>query len=138
MNTLIQTSIEGPRRNVLTSPFQRSTPALILVTLALGCFALSPAARAVLPAPDGGYPGNNTAEGNDALFSLTTAQGNTAMGFNALYSSTTGGFNTANGFNALSNNTTGSQNTANGSFALNSNTTANNNAATGVAALRNN
>ena len=35
-------------------------------------FALSPTARAVTPAPDGGYPNNNTAEGDNALFSLTT------------------------------------------------------------------
>ena len=29
-------------------------------------------ARAVTPEPDGGYPGFNTAEGDNALFSLTT------------------------------------------------------------------
>jgi hypothetical protein len=33
---------------------------LFLVALLLGCFALSPRARAVVPAPDGGYPGQNT------------------------------------------------------------------------------
>jgi len=32
----------------------------------------SPMARAVTPEPDGGYPGFNTAEGDNALFSLTT------------------------------------------------------------------
>jgi hypothetical protein len=42
----------------------------LLIALMLSCFGLSPAARSVLPAPDGGYPGQNTAEGDDPLFSL--------------------------------------------------------------------
>jgi hypothetical protein len=58
----------------------------LLITLTLVCFGLSPATRAVLPPPDGGYPGGNTAEGEDALFSLTTGIVNTAIGFNALFS----------------------------------------------------
>src|SRR2546430_782301 len=62
---------------------------LLLGALALSCFALSPTAQAVTPAPDGGYPGGNTAEGDDALFSLTTGANNTAIGFNALYFNTT-------------------------------------------------
>ena len=44
----------------------------LIIPLMLACFALSPSAQAVDPPPDGGYPGNNTAEGDDALFSLTT------------------------------------------------------------------
>ena len=46
---------------------------VILIPLVLVCLALSPTARAVTPAPDGGYPGHNTAEGTDALFNLTAA-----------------------------------------------------------------
>src|SRR5215813_12569322 len=65
-------------------------PALIWFTLALS-------AQAVDPPPDGGYPGNNTAEGTDALFSLTGGAFNTAIGFDALYSNTIGGTNTAVG-----------------------------------------
>ena len=65
----------------------------LLVPVALGGFALSPAALAVTPARDGGYPNQNTAEGEDALFSLTTGADNTAMGFDALYSNTTGSDN---------------------------------------------
>ena len=38
---------------------------------------------------------HNTAEGTDALFSLTTGSDNTANGFQALYSNTTGNSNTA-------------------------------------------
>src|SRR6476620_8040373 len=101
MNTPIQISIKEQRTNVLTSSFPRSTFGLILMTLVLICFAFSPAARAVLPAPDGGYPGNNTAEGEDALFSLTTGGSNTAIGFQTLYANTTASFNTAVGYHVL-------------------------------------
>ena len=65
----------------------------VLIALTLGCFGLSPQARAVDPPPDGGYPNQNTAEGEDALFSLTTGADNTAMGFDALDSNTTGSDN---------------------------------------------
>jgi hypothetical protein len=68
---------------------------------AFACFGLSPAVRAVTPAPDGGYPNENTAEGTDALFSLTTGTGNTANGYSALYSNTAGSYNTAHGYLAL-------------------------------------
>ena len=54
-----------------------------------------------LPAPDGGYANGNTAEGTNALFSLTTGSGNTANGYQALFNNTTGTDNTANGFIAL-------------------------------------
>src|SRR5256886_13576658 len=98
---------------------------LLFIALALCCFALSSAPKAfgVTPAPDGGYPGGNTAEGDRALFSLTTGANNTANGFAALSANTTGNSNTANGFGALYNNTIGSRNTANGVLALYSNTT---------------
>ena len=75
--------------------------AFLLIALALGWLALSPTARAVDPPPDGGYPNQNTAEGKDALFSLTTGIGNTAVGFNALFSNTTGRANTADGDRTL-------------------------------------
>ena len=105
--------------------------ALLLVPLVFVCFALSPAALAVTPDPDGGYPNRNTAEGDNALFSLTTGLENTAIGFNALYSNTEGFDNTANGFHALISNTTGYYNTAIGDSALYSNTTGSNNIALG-------
>jgi hypothetical protein len=108
------------------------------ILLALGCFSLPPTARALRPPPDGAYPNETTAEGKDALFSLTTGFGNTALGFNALNANTTGNLNTATGRNALLNNTTGVNNTADGSAALTSNTTGNFNAATGRVALSSN
>jgi len=102
---------------------------------ALAWFALSPAVRAVSPPPDGGYANGNTAEGTDALFSLTTGTNNTAAGFLALFHNTTGFDNTANGFDALALNTTGFQNVANGFEALFHNTTGFQNAANGFEAL---
>ena len=134
------------------SPLRRG---FLLVPLTLTCFAFSPAARAVDPPPDGGYPNGNTAEGESALFSLTTGSGNTASGYQALFSNKGGDNNTANGAFALQintignsntatgegtlfNNTTGNFNTATGVDALVSNGTGDNNTATGVGALRNN
>ncbi len=109
---------------------------IFLIPVAIAWFALSPTAQAQLsPAPDGGYPNDNTAEGTDALFSLTTGPDNTAIGFDALFSNTTGDSNTATGSIALGSNTTGVRNTANGFAALNSNTTGERNTATGRAAL---
>src|SRR5258707_4241448 len=83
--------------------------ALLLVLFLLACFGLSRQARAVVPAPDGDYPGGNTAEGDNALFNLDISQGanNTAVGFNALFGDTTGSNNTASGFQALFSNSTG-------------------------------
>lgn len=104
--------------------------------LALGCFTLSPTARAVVPPPDGGYPGFNTAEGQNALLSLTTGAGNTAVGWLTLRSNATGNFNTAVGAGALVTSTgTDGKNTALGAAALLSDTNGIGNTATGAAAL---
>ena len=109
----------------------------LLITLTLACFALAPTMQALLPppAPDGGYPFGNTAEGDAALFSLTNGPSNTAIGESALYSNTAGGANTASGYHALFSNTTGNNNTASGILALLSNTTGSADTANGVAAL---
>jgi Chaperone of endosialidase len=106
-------------------------------TFGFAWLALAPAARAVSPPPDGGYPNFTTAEGANALFSLTTGAANTAVGFFSLFSNTAGGFNTAVGAGALDLNTA-DNNTAIGAAALLLNTTGNNNTATGVAALSSN
>jgi Chaperone of endosialidase len=102
---------------------------------AFACFALSPTVKAVTPPPDGGYPGGNTAEGQNALLSLTTGGFNTAVGFYALFANTTGYFNTALGAGALDLNTTGTGNTASGAAALLLNTTGDGNTAVGASAL---
>jgi Chaperone of endosialidase len=125
------------------------------ILLMLVCFALVPKAQAVVPAPDGGYPGGNTAEGQSALFSLTTGTFNTAVGLFSLRSNTEGNFNTATGAGALLfdttgedntaigagvllNNLIGNANTAGGAFALENNTAGNNNTALGAGALQDN
>jgi Chaperone of endosialidase len=125
------------RNSVNRSPLRLG---FILSALIFVCFALLSATNAfgVTPAPDGGYPGANTAEGNGALFSLTTGVYNTANGLNALSSDTMGNYNTAIGGNALLSNTTASANTATGVNALLSNTTGSQNTADGVNALRSN
>src|SRR5712672_2054427 len=119
------------RKSIGRSPLRHG---YLLIPLTLACFALLPTVRAVTPAPDGGYPNNNTAEGDNALLKLTVGRDNTAIGFNAL-SDTTDGFqntavgsgalqrnngveNTAVGYNALQNNGSGMENTAIGFNAL--------------------
>jgi hypothetical protein len=137
------------RNSISRSPLRYG---LFLITLA--CFSLLPTAQAQLPspAPDGGYLNQNTAEGDGALFSLTTGENNTATGFQALYSNTTGlsntasgdeslfynngNNNTATGFQALGANQTGGDNVANGFEALQNNTTGIDNTATGSGALQ--
>ena len=109
----------------------------VLITLALICFALLPKAQAVVPPPDGGYPNFTTAEGQNALFSLTTGAANTAVGWRSLFSDTEGSFNTATGAGTLLLNTS-SQNTAFGAAALLFNTTGLSNTAVGAAALLHN
>jgi trimeric autotransporter adhesin len=118
--------------NLLTQ-FKNTTNLPVLITLTLGCFGLSPSARAVCQ--EGCLTSNNTALGEDALISNTTGFDNTAIGFDALFSNTTGSANTATGWTALQNNTAGFNNTANGSNSLARNTTGINNTATGEGAL---
>jgi trimeric autotransporter adhesin len=132
-------------------PHFKQTILPILVPIVLACFGFLPRVQAVVPAPDGGYPGGNTAEGQSALFSLTTGGYNTAVGYLSLSSNNTNGFNTAvgagtlllntadqntaTGAGALLSNTTGTLNTANGAFALFNNTTGIENSASGYEAL---
>jgi Chaperone of endosialidase len=123
---------------------------------AFACFALLPTPNAfgVVPAPDGGYPGFNTAEGQNALLHLTTGTANTAVGWLSLENVATGSFNTgvgagtlvlnsgdkntATGAAALLLNTTGVSNTANGALALLNNTEGSGNTAIGLSALSSN
>ena len=80
----------------LAAHLKTATPPLI-VTVALFWLGLLPRMHAVVPAPDGGYPGGNTAEGQAALLSLTTGGFNTAVGFLSLRSNVTGQLNTGTG-----------------------------------------
>jgi hypothetical protein len=108
---------EGFMKKLIHSENSR---ALIIAVTALISLALLPQVRAVVPAPDGGYPGGNTAEGQAALLSLTTGGFNTAVGYLSLRSDVSGSHNTAVGAAALLA-TTGDENTATGAGALLSN-----------------
>jgi hypothetical protein len=135
----------------MKSIIQSKTPPLSTPILVALCFYFLPHATAVTPPPDGGYPGGNTAEGLNAMLSLTTGGYNTAVGWYSLRSNTeglintatgagtlffnTGDSNTAMGAGALLSNTTGHDNTANGAFALFSNITGFRNVAIGGEAL---
>ncbi|HEY4270770.1 MAG TPA: hypothetical protein VGM65_02105 [Candidatus Udaeobacter sp.] len=114
------------RHSINRAPFRL---ALLLIPLALACFALSPQARAVCQ--DACLTNNNTVQGDDALLNLTSGTDDTALGLNALLSDTTGYFNTAVGSRALLSNTTGGNNVAIGAQALFSNQTAYSNVAIG-------
>src|SRR5438552_10339514 len=103
--------------------------AIAIVAITLASFAIPQSALSVNPPPDGGYPNQNTAEGDGALASLTGGSDNTAIGFDALFSNTTGDLNTASGDLALFSNTRGVSNTATGHQALYSNTIGSNNTA---------
>lgn len=138
----------------------------LVTTLTLVCFGFLPRLQAVTPplTPDPGpKPVTNTADGQNALLSITTGIHNTAIGFDSLLLTSTGNFNTAvgsasllsnvagaldtpdgvppgsentaTGAGALLSNTVGADNTANGAFALFSNTEANFNTAIGDRAL---
>ena len=96
--------------------------------------AAGPKAQAVLPPPDGGYPNFTTAEGEKALFSLTSGAANTAVGWRSLFSNAEGSFNTATGAGALLFNTN-DNNTAFGAAALLFNTGGDSNVAVGAGAL---
>jgi hypothetical protein len=114
----------------------KKATAVCFVALGFTWLVPSGMVKAVNPPPDGGYPGQNTAEGEEALFKLkTTAVDNTAIGWRALFSTTTGGDNTAIGSAALNANTTGRNNTATGSGSLIFNETGRSNTATGFNAL---
>src|SRR5499427_2923409 len=128
---------------------------LVAVLSVLACFAFLPGAHGQLsPPPDGCYPNFTTAEGCDALSSLTIGSGNTALGWRSLFLTTTGSFNTGVGGGALalnngsSNtavgvaalllNTSGAQNTAVGTNSLVFNDTGSNNTGSGYFSLMNN
>jgi len=120
-------------------------PILTAILSALTCFAFLQQTQAVEPAtPDPGpRPVTNTADGQTALFSITTGLYNSAFGFDALLSNSTSNFNTGLGAGALLLNngdpaaSEGIDNTAVGAGALLSNTTGTGNNAVGTFALFN-
>lgn len=122
----------GQKGNKLMNPKN-----LIIMLMSMVSLGLCSIAEAVIPAPDGGYPGGNTAEGTQALLSRTTGNYNSALGFISLKTLTTGNYNTAVGAATLPLNN-GDENTATGAGALLLNGTAGGNTANGALALLNN
>jgi len=119
----------------MNRPIQLQKPILRLLSLTMFAFlTFCLTALAVSPPPDGGYPGGNTAEGQNALVSRTTGGYNTALGFFSLSALTDGNFNTATGAGTLLSNTA-NENTAMGAGALLSNTVGEFNTAIGGFAL---
>jgi hypothetical protein len=112
-----------------------TTPLVIALTLV--CFAFSPQTQAVNPplTPDpGGKPISNTADGANALLSITTGLYNSGFGFDALLSNSDASFNSGIGAGALLLNNA-NENTAVGAGALLSNTVGTNNTAVGAFTL---
>ena len=75
------------------------SPAFLLIALTLGCFGLSPQARATCQ--NACLTDQNTVLGDDALLN-NTGMFNTAIGSNTLLNNTAGSYNTATGSNVLS------------------------------------
>jgi hypothetical protein len=126
----MKTKTSPTTNSINRSPLRRGF--LLLLPLALACFALAPQARATCQ--EGCLTGSNTVLGDDAL--LTGAGlNNTAIGFQALLSDTGGGDNTAIGSGALLSNRHGAENTATGAGALFNNTSGKYNTASGTRAL---
>jgi hypothetical protein len=163
-NCVTNSALQPIRFHYFGKPKLSRGGSLLTVLLAAHiCIALAAAPKVfgVVPPPDGYYPAFTTAEGQNALFSLTTGFANTAVGWSSLRSNATGDFNTATGagallFNngdstageaskntafgaaALLFNTIGSSNTANGAGALEENIIGSRNTADGDSALHNN
>ena len=106
----------------------------LLIPLILVCFAFAPQTRALVPPPDGGYPGFNTAEGDKALNLLTTGAGNTGLGWRACFNNFGASFNTGVGAGALVLNRADA-NTAFGTASLLLNDQGSRNTAVGAAAM---
>src|SRR4030095_6923141 len=101
-------NVAGKKKGRTMNPLIQSKKATILpvlIALTLGCFGLSPQARAVCQ--EGCLTNSNTVLGDDALVNNTSGSGNAAIGAFALFFNTTGFGNTAIGSNALISNTDG-------------------------------
>src|SRR5207253_3965010 len=130
----LKTLVSCGRDPARSLPFRRG---FLLIPLMLVCFALSPQTQAV-PQPEtpdpGAKPVSDTADGQNALKSITTGIHNSAFGFDALLSNSDANFNTAIGSATLLLND-GAQNTAVGTGALLSNTIGSPNTAVGTFAM---
>jgi hypothetical protein len=127
----VNKSVSCGRDPARSLPFWRG---FLLIPLILVCFAFAPQTRALLPPPDGCYPGFTTAEGCQALQNLTSGVANTALGWRALFSADGASFNTGVGAAALVLNRADA-NTSVGTAALLLNSFGGRNTAVGAAAM---
>ena len=130
--SLCHCRVESKRRRIAA---MKTAMAQFLIAVLIVSLVSVQNAQAVSPPPDGGYPGNNTAEGQNALLSLTTGVNNTAVGWFSLKSNTDGQLNTAVGSGTLYSTVHASRNTAIGGAALFSDTDGSSNTAVGTLAL---
>jgi hypothetical protein len=104
------------------------------ILMGIICIVFLPRAQTVVPPPDGGYPNFTTAEGTNALQSLTSGIGNTGIGWRSLFLVDAASFNTGVGAGTLVLNTAES-NTAVGAAAMILNLSGDDNTAVGVNTL---
>jgi hypothetical protein len=136
MKKILVDTLKSSNANLRNSTnYARSPRGFVLIPLILVCFALCQQVQSATDTPDpGAKPLSNTADGANALLSITTGLYNSAFGFDALLSNTDASFNTGIGAGALLLNTA-SENTAVGAGALLSNTDGTTNTAVGAFSL---
>jgi hypothetical protein len=128
-------SEKAKKKKEQTKSMKNRNVIFAVILSAAACFPLVIKAQA---APEAALPGLNTADGDRALFNITTGTANTAVGWRSLTSDTTGSFNTGLGAGTLALNTTEDSNTAVGTAALLLNTGGISNTAVGRTAMLNN
>jgi len=133
----LKTLVSCGREPARSLPLRRG---FLLIPLILLSFAFLPQMQAVVPPPDGCYPGFTTAEGCRALESLGAGTGNTGLGFWSLILNINGNNNTAVGAQSLAMNESAvageaSLNTAVGVVSLVFNLTGSENTAVGAQTL---
>jgi hypothetical protein len=138
MKTIIHTILRSFNANVRNSKNYPPAPHGLFLIALIAWFGLLSGAKAVEPAAtDTALAGGNTADGQNALLSLTTGTFNSAFGFDSLLLLSDVSFDTGLGAGALLVDN-GGTNTAVGAGALLSNTVAVDNNAVGAFALFNN
>jgi hypothetical protein len=125
-----------PQKLLTNHPSSLLRRGWVLTLFVLGSFALCQQVQSATDTPDpgGSLPVSNTADGQNALLSITTGIHNSAFGFDALVLTSDTNFNTAVGSASLLSNIA-SENTAVGAGALLSNSDGSDNNAVGAFAL---
>jgi hypothetical protein len=136
-NRPVSNQMKSKKMKAMMKPFTRSHSrcGFFILAVALCWFAFSPVLEAGCPNPPGVCFGQNTAVGEDALFSVTTGVRNAGVGVGALFHTTDGNQNTGIGYQTLFNNISGDHSTGIGSQALFNNTSGSDNVGIGFRTL---